>query len=104
MRALVNGGVRAFTDIAGWNAAVLEKLRRTGQLYVAGYWLTGAQVTNDPSLVEAKIHGNFVPAPADRVQPLAQAYAAARASAPEHGRSQPSPVGRSGERAPSMSP
>lgn len=93
VRALVNGGVRAFTDIAGWNAAVLEKLTRTGQLYVAGYRLTGAQVTDDPSLVEAKLQGSFVPAPVQQVRPLAQAYAAARAGAPDHDWHQLAPPG-----------
>jgi hypothetical protein len=103
VRAMVNGCIQAFTDIAGWNAAVLENLSRTGQLYVSGHWLTGDQVTDDPSLVEAKIHRSFVLAPAQQVQPLAQAYAAARVGAPEHGWNQPAPVGLSGNRVPSMS-
>lgn len=80
--ALVNGCVRAFADIAGWNAAVLDNLAGRGQLYVAGRRLTGDQVTDDPSLVEAKLRGSFVPAPGAQVRPLAQAYAAARAVAP----------------------
>lgn len=103
LRAMVNGCVRAFTDIAGWNAAALENLNRTGQLYVSGHRLTGDQVTDDPSLVEAKVHDSFVPAPAQQVQPLAQAYEAAGAGASERGWSQPAPVGPSGERVPSMS-
>ena len=61
VRALVNGCIRAFSDIAGWNAAVLENLNRTGQLYVAGHQLTGDQVTDDPSLVEAKIQRQLRP-------------------------------------------
>jgi hypothetical protein len=103
VRALVNGCIRAFTDIAASNAAVLEYLNRTGQLYVSGHRLTGDQVTDDPSLVDAKVHGGFVPAPAQQVQPLAQAYVAARAGAPTPVRNQPKPVGLSGERVPIMS-
>lgn len=103
MRAMVNVCVRAFADIAGWNDAVLENLSRTRQLYVSGHQLTGDQVTDDPSLVEAKIYGSFVPAPAQQVQPLAQAYAAVSAGAPEHGRNQPAPVGLSGNRVSSVS-
>jgi hypothetical protein len=102
VRPMVNGCVRAFTDIAGWNAAALEDLNRTGQLYVSGHRLTGDQVSDDPSLVDAKVHGSFILAPAQQVQPLAQAYAAVRAGAPEHGWNPPAPVGLSGRRVPSM--
>ena len=67
MRAMVNACIRAFSDIAGWNSAVLENLNRSSQLYVAGHRLTGDQVTDDPSLVEAKIQRSFVLAPVQQV-------------------------------------
>jgi hypothetical protein len=104
VRALANGCIRAFSDIAGWNAAVLENLSRTGQLYVAGHRLTGDQVTDDPPLVEAKIRGSLVPAPVQQVQPLAQAYAAAHSVEPALGWRQPASAALSGEPVPSMSP
>jgi len=97
VRAMVNASIRAFTDIASSNAAVLENLSRTGQLYVSGHRLTGDQVTDDPPLVNAEVHGSFVPAPAQQVRPLAQAFAAARAGAPAQGWTQPPHVGPSGE-------
>ena len=82
---MVNGCVRAFADIAGWNAAVLENLNRSGQLYVSGHRLTGDQVTDDPSLVDAKIHGSFVLAPASRSSHSRRRTQRHVAVAPEHG-------------------
>lgn len=102
MRALVNGCVRAFADIAGWNAAVLEDLGQTGQLYVSGHRLTGDQVTDDPSLVAAKLQGCFVPAPAEQVRLLAHAYEAARAVALGDPRDQAEAVVPGPECAPSV--
>jgi len=57
VRALVNGGIRSFADIAQWNAAVLDRLGVAGELYVPARTLTGEQVIDQPALVEAKLRG-----------------------------------------------
>ena len=86
MRALVNGGIRSFADIAQWNAAVLDRLGRAGELYFPARTLTGEQVTDQPALVDAKLRGRLAPAPSEQVQRLAEGYAAAAAVAPESSR------------------
>jgi hypothetical protein len=86
VRALVNGGIRSFADIARWNGAVLDRLDRAGELYVSGRTLTGEQVTDQPALVEAKLRSRLAPAPSEQIQRLVEGYAAASAVAPESSR------------------
>ena len=84
VRALANGSIRAFTEIAGRNADVLKDLGSRGQVYISGHQLTGDQVCDDPSLVEAKLHGRLIPASLADVRPLDRAYGKARAESPDH--------------------
>ncbi|MCZ3390037.1 MAG: hypothetical protein LH645_13205 [Actinomycetia bacterium] len=86
VRALVNGGIRSFADIAQWNAAVADRLSLAGELYVPARTLSGEQVTEQPVLVEAKLGGRLAPAPGEQVQRLVESYAAASAVAPESSR------------------
>lgn len=82
MRRVIHGGAGAFGEIAGLAARVLAELDATGDLYLAARNLLGAEVTDDPSLVRAKLRGDTVRAPRSRVGGLAHAYQAARASVP----------------------
>jgi len=79
LRAVVHGGLRAFREIAGWNARVLADLDATGQLHLPARSLTGAEVTDDPYLVAAKLRGEMVRVPDGQVQRLEQSYEQARA-------------------------
>lgn len=76
-RALVKGSVRAFSDIARWNAAVFDDLSGSGQLLVPSRTLSGGQVSDDPRLVASKLRGHAAPAPAGRIDQLTRLYAIA---------------------------
>ena len=78
LRATINGGARAFCEIAGYNARVLAELHATGQLYQSARNLSGAEVTEDPYLVVAKLRGDIIRVPHSQVESLAQSYASAR--------------------------
>lgn len=80
LRPMIYGGARAFGEIAGPTARVLAELDATGDLYLSARSLTGAEVTEDPSLVRAKLRGDTVPVPSGRVRSLALAYRTARYS------------------------
>lgn len=79
LQAVVVGGARGFGDIAGWNLQTLENLSRTGQLMVPGRYLSGNEVSDHPLLVEAKLKGRLAPVTKDRLDPLRDAYRAAKA-------------------------
>ena len=81
VRALVNGGVRAFGDVARWNAAVFDDLGASGQLLVPSQTLTGDQVSDDPRLAATKLSGRAAQAPSERTNQLAAAYATAGGTA-----------------------
>jgi len=78
LRATINGGARAFCEIAGFNALVLAELDAAGQLYQSARNLTGAEVTDDPYLVVAKLRGDIVRVPCSQIDSLAQSYRSAR--------------------------
>ena len=83
VRALANGSVRAFCDVARWNGAVLDDLSASGQLLAPSRTLTGDQISDDPRLVATKLLGRAAPAPSERIDQLAATYATAtRADAP----------------------
>jgi hypothetical protein len=94
LRATINGGVRTFSEIASYNACVLAELDATGQLYVSARSLTGAEVTEVPDLVGAKLRGDIVRVPLRQVESLAQSYETAQIStcADEAPSDQPTPV------------
>lgn len=75
------GGVRAFTDVARWNSAVLDHLDRTGQLYVPARLLSGDEVTDHPQLVQAKLADRLTMATRERIEPLRTAYRTAQRTA-----------------------
>ena len=77
LRALANGSVRAFGEIGKWNWQALHHLATSGQLFIVGFALTGDQVSDCPAMVEAKLTGSLVLAPAEQVRSLAEAYRAA---------------------------
>ena len=81
LRSTINGGARAFCEIADYNARSLADLHATGQLYQSARNLTGAEVTEDPHLVVAKLRGDIVRVPRSQVESLAQSYESARVSA-----------------------
>ena len=72
------GGARAFTDVAAWNAQVLDHLASAGQLHLPGRLLNGGEVTNHVALVEAKLADRMVSASTERLEPLRTAYQAAQ--------------------------
>ena len=78
LRSTINGGARAFGEIAGDNARVLAELAATGQLYLSARKLTGDEVTEDPNLVVAKLRGGIVRVPRGQIESLAQSYKSAR--------------------------
>jgi hypothetical protein len=53
---------------------VLAELDATGQLLLSARILTGAEVTEDPALVRAKLRGDTVRVPHGRVKTLARSY------------------------------
>ena len=77
LESVILGGARTFTDVARWNALVLDHLAGSGQLYVPGRLLTGNEVTDDPALVQAKLADQITSATKERVEPLRTAYQAA---------------------------
>jgi hypothetical protein len=79
LRPVIFGGARAFGEIAEHAASVLAELDASGNLYLPARSLTGAEVTEDPSLVRAKLQGDTVRVPHSRVGSLAHAYEAAQA-------------------------
>jgi hypothetical protein len=78
LQAFVIGGARGFGDIARWNVQVLDHQAQRGQILVPGRFLTGNEVSDHPALVVAKLKGSTVPAPKEHLQPLRDAYEAAR--------------------------
>lgn len=76
--AVVVGGTRAFGEVAHWNVQVLDDQAKRGHLLVPGRFLTGNEVSDHPSLVVAKLKGWMAPVPKDHLQPLREAYEAAR--------------------------
>lgn len=80
---VILGGARAFTDVARWNAAVLDHLASTGQLHVPGRLLSGDEVSGHPTLVTAKLADRMASAPKERLEPLRAAYRAAEGSGPD---------------------
>jgi len=58
LRAVINGGARAFGEIAGLTALVLAGMDASADLYLPARSLSGAEVTEDPSLVRAKLRGD----------------------------------------------
>jgi len=77
LRSTINGGARAFCEIADYNGRVLAELDATGQLYLSARTLTGDDVTEDPHLVVAKLRGGIVRVPHGQVESLAQSYKSA---------------------------
>lgn len=78
LRAVVVGGARAFGDVARWNVQVLDDQAQHGQLLLAGRFLTGNEVSDHPAFVVAKLKGLTFPAPKEHLEPLRDAYEAAR--------------------------
>jgi hypothetical protein len=78
LRSIINGGARAFCEIAGYNGRVLAELDTKGQLYQSARHLTGDEVTEDPNLVVAKLRDRIVHVPHAQVETLAQFYESAR--------------------------
>jgi len=78
LRSTINGGARAFCEIADYNGRVLAELDATGQLYLSARTLTGDEVTEDPHLVVAKLRGGIARVPRGQVESLAQSYRSAR--------------------------
>jgi len=83
LQAFLRGGIDAFTDIAAWNASVVDNLAARGQLYVPGRSLTGDQIKDRPGLIEAKLHNRLTAAPGECVRRLAAAYRSAGGPANE---------------------
>lgn len=77
-QSVILGGVRAFSDVARWNSAVLEQLDSTGQLYLPGRLLSGDEVSDHPALVEAKLADRVTVAPRERIEALRTAYESAQ--------------------------
>ena len=50
-------------DVGDYNARTFARIARTGQLHINARALTGAEITDDPALVKAKVDGRLVPAP-----------------------------------------
>lgn len=61
--ATLNGAVTVMADVGDYNARTFARIARTGQLHINARALTGAEITDDPDLVKAKVDGRLVPAP-----------------------------------------
>jgi hypothetical protein len=79
--AVLNGAVATMTEIAGWNSVALDRLARSGHVFVPGHLLTGEQVTNNPDLVTAHLTDHLAPAPPRRVEQITTLYQDLRADA-----------------------
>jgi hypothetical protein len=62
------------TEIAGWNSLTLDRLARSGHVYVPGHVLTGEQVTNHPDLVTVRLTNHLTPAPDQTHRNVTGAY------------------------------
>ena len=76
--AILVRGTQMLREVAGWNAATVQRLAAAGQVYVPGRTLTGDQVTDHPDLAAAKLAGRHVPAQPEHLRSLLTAYTAAR--------------------------
>ena len=66
---------RACSELAELNAVTLQALVERGALYIDARHLPGDRITDDVALVEARMHGRYVPScPSDATDALA-AYA-----------------------------
>ena len=77
LESVLLGGVRAFADVACWNAEVLESLAHNGRLYMPGRLLRGDEVTNNPVLVQAKLADRMTLVTEECIQLLRADYLAA---------------------------
>jgi hypothetical protein len=72
--ATLNGAVTVMADIADSNARTFARIARTGQLHINARALTGAEITDDPDLVRAKVDGRLVPAPQPHAAAITDLY------------------------------
>lgn len=80
LNSFANGSLRSFTQIAGWNAKTLMAIADSGLVFAPGNVLSGADVSDDPRLVRAKLEGTLVRAPGQLLDRLAEAYRSAGTS------------------------
>lgn len=75
VQAALVGSARRFGDVAAWNRKTLDAEARSGRLLIPGRHLTGNQVSDDPTLVRAKLQGLLVPVLAEHLDGVSAAYA-----------------------------
>src|SRR5665811_742065 len=72
--ATLNGAVTVMADVGDYNARTFARIARTGQLHINARALTGAEITDDPDLVKAKVDGRLVPAPQPHSAAVTELY------------------------------
>lgn len=72
--ATLNGAVTVMADIGDSNARTFARIARTGHLHINARALTGAEITDDPDLVRAKVDGRLVPAPQPHAVAITDLY------------------------------
>jgi len=61
-------------DVGDHNTRTFARIARTGQLHIHARALTGAEVTDDPDLVKAKVDGLLVPDPQPHSATVTELY------------------------------
>jgi hypothetical protein len=80
----------ACSELAELNAGSLRALVERGALYIDARSLPGDRITDDIALVEAKMHGRYVPScPSDAVEALAAYTRLTTAQPRDHQRAEP---------------
>ena len=67
-------GTCTLPDLATWNAATLDRIASTGDLYVTGAALPRDLLSEDRSLAAARLRNTLVAAPPEFVDPARDAY------------------------------
>jgi hypothetical protein len=80
-----------FEQIAEWNATAVHRLAEAGSLYLPGRLLTGADVSDHPELVAAKLTSRLAHASVAHVRALVNAYRGLRDLPPLAGSASASP-------------
>lgn len=76
--ATLGGAVALMAEIAGHSSRTFAKVIRQGGVYAPARVLTGAEITNRPDLITARLNGTLVAAPRRLLDDVARGYQALR--------------------------
>ena len=93
VQAALVGSARRFGDVAAWNRKTLATEASSRRLLIPGRHLTGNQVSDDLTLVKAKLQGLLVPVLAEHVDAAQAAYVLVRDVTASGGHPERDPLG-----------